>query len=234
MFYVFIILIIVLFGLQFFHRKLKKGYELSGISYPYKKRLVTISSILLLAYLTIISSTVKSSLNLPSVGNLNLFVFFIFIPSTIYQIYFLTYYVKNGVFPKSTWLHRFILIIIGLFLSIMLSKHLEKLAMSLFSESKITLVNAINSSMPKPCNMLESYQNDNNITKRFSKAKELYFNSEFFILSFHGGSIDIDGSTIFYRSDNKEWDIFHNDDINKIEDLQKSNKTLDRCVYPNG
>ncbi|PHS18869.1 MAG: hypothetical protein COA86_06760 [Kangiella sp.] len=234
MIYTIILFAFVLFATQITHAKLKKGYEASEGNYRYHKLLIFISFFLLLTYLVIIASVINSTVKIPSIGNLNIFAFLLVIPAFIYQLYFLVYRFTKNRFPKSKWLHRFLIIILGMILSIVTSKYLDQYAMHLFSKSRVDLIEAITASLPFPCDFLNSYEDKNKITNVFNKAKELYFNKQLFVITFHGGSIDIDGSTIFYRSDINYWDIFHNDNSDKRQLLQDLTHGFSRCVYPNG
>jgi len=233
MIYTIILFAFILFATQITHAKLKKGYEASEGNYRYHKLLIFISFFLLLTYLAIIVLVINSTVNIPSVGNLNIFAFLLVIPAFIYQLYFLAYRFAKNRFPKSKWLHRFSIIVLAIILSAVTSKYLNKYAMHLFSKNRIVLVETIAASLPSPCDALNFYQDENKITKIFNKAKELYFNKQLFIITFNGGSIDIDGSTIFYRSDMGRWEIFHNDNASKQEILQDLTNGLSRCVYPN-
>ena len=232
MIYTIALFILFLFVTQLTHRKLKKGNEKSVGDYRYNKLLILISLFLLLTYLAIIAFVINSTINIPSVGNLNIFAFLFVMPAFIYQLYFLAYRFAKSRFPKSKWLYRFLIIISGVIISVLSSKYLDSYAMHLFSKNKVVLIGRIVTSMPSPCKTLNIYQDENKITSVFNKAKELYFNKQLFIVTFNGGSIDIDGSTIFYRSDISEWDIFHNDNAKKQQALQELTNNLSRCIYP--
>jgi hypothetical protein len=60
-------------------------------------------------------------------------------------------------------------------------------------------------------------------------AGNLAYDRTRFVLSFGAGSIDIDGSTIFYDSTVGHWKLFHNDDTGDSGALDQRIEGLAAC-----
>jgi hypothetical protein len=57
----------------------------------------------------------------------------------------------------------------------------------------------------------------------------IHFLESRFVVSTRGGSIDIDGSTIYYDSEISEWDLFHNDNQTKVASFHLVIENSRRC-----
>jgi hypothetical protein len=57
----------------------------------------------------------------------------------------------------------------------------------------------------------------------------VYYNNDHeFLLLYPGGSIDIDGGTVYFHSRNGKWEIIHNDDPAKFDIFLVGDK-LENC-----
>ncbi len=88
------------------------------------------------------------------------------------------------------------------------------------------------SKQPLPDDLLDFLQ-----TSTISKSFNYYYGSAEFMLTTEGGSIDIDGSTLFYHSDYKQWHYIHNDLIDSqsegelINKFRQSKENLNKNSY---
>jgi len=57
----------------------------------------------------------------------------------------------------------------------------------------------------------------------------LHHDARRFVLRYHGGSIDIDGSTVYYDSQVGQWRLFHNDDKEAEAQLERLTEGLKEC-----
>ena len=67
-------------------------------------------------------------------------------------------------------------------------------------------------------------------TGRDRPAAKLKYDNKRFVLAFGGGSMDIDGSTIYYDSGAREWRKFHNDDAGASGVYAGLTQGLAECV----
>ncbi len=195
---------------------------------------LTISILLLVVYMGGTISIFVSSIAWPNVGNKISTFLYLLCPPIIFQSYFLVYSLIKRKLPVRRILARLLSIILGVFLSAQIMERGSTMAMQRFEQACLPLVEMIQENLPQPCNPEISYT-DHLPSKGESnqwdpgKSYHLYHDEKFFILTFPGGSIDIDGSTIYYFSKQGGWTIFHNDHKEKSNQLQGLLKGMEEC-----
>jgi hypothetical protein len=105
----------------------------------------------------------------------------------------------------------------GLVLATVLSAWASGLAMARFTRAYEPLVARIRANLAEPCADVAGYYElpsvvaYNRQTERERPAAKLNHDQKRFVVAWGGGSADIDGSTIYYDSDSRQWRKFHND-----------------------
>lgn len=122
-------------------------------------------------------------------------------------------------------------VIAGLFLIVPVYSVANKTAMKKFQSKYDPLVAQLQAEKNDLCRNMSDFIRTRKL-KGIKKPKALYYNNEYFILSFHGGSIDIDGSTITYNSKTGQWEIFHNQTEEKRRKLEGITKDMQNCFVP--
>ena len=90
------------------------------------------------------------------------------------------------------------------------------------------LVKLVRSYMPEPCGTAFEYYKKMDSKEKW-KIRGIMHDSDGFLLIFNGGSIDIDGSTIYYYSKENKWSYFHNDWVEARERLDDLSKDMKEC-----
>jgi len=119
-------------------------------------------------------------------------------------------------------------IILGLILGSQLPLYAQKVAIDHFIVNYQPLVESIHKHLPNPCSPQVPYENQNRLDIQKDMG-QLYHDGKHFILTFHGGSADIDGSTIYYHSKEGVFHIFHNDNKENADQLQKMLTGMTYC-----
>ena len=193
-----------------------------------------ISFLLLLIYIAGVGGVIYSDISWPNVGSKISIFLFLLCPGILFQSFFLAYSLIKRKFPaKRIWI-RLLSIVLGLFLSGQISEISSTIAMQRFEQACQPLVEMIQENLPQPCNPEIPY-----IDLVPSKGEKsmwhpgnrwhLWHDDKSFVLTFPGGSIDIDGSTIYYFSKQDTWTIFHNDSTEDSKQLQELLKGMEEC-----
>ena len=90
-------------------------------------------------------------------------------------------------------------------------------------ENKITICNRPEDEVDNPDSIRPQTQVRGTVWIHFSESR--------FVISTRGGSIDIDGSTIYYDSKEKEWRLFHNDHQAKMDSFNLLVEDFRRCKF---
>ena len=193
-----------------------------------------ISFLLLLIYIAGVGGVFYSNMSWPNVGSKANIFLFLFCPGILFQSFFLAYSLIKRKFPaKRIWI-RLLSIVLGLFLSAQISKISSAMAMQRFEQACQPLVEMIQENLPQPCDPEISYSDllphkGENSMWYPGNRWHLWHNEKSFVLTFPGGSIDIDGSTIYYFSKQGGWTIFHNDSTEDSKQLQELLKGMEEC-----
>jgi hypothetical protein len=124
-------------------------------------------------------------------------------------------------------LTRVITIPLGLMLAGLLHSGGSVLAMDGFERAYAPFVAQLGSSLPEACGAGAKYfaipaVAEFNQRTGSRPTGRLHHDDKRFVLSFGGGSIDIDGSTLYYDSESKRWRRYHND----IEEARAAHEKL--------
>jgi hypothetical protein len=173
---------------------------------------------LLLAYAAVVAwAFVDQSTEWPHVGSWDSLVFVLFCPGIVFQAVNLVFRWRKGRVLTRRWLVRLATIPAGLLLALMLTSWASALALSTFKRAYAPFVAEVGAHLTDPCPTatrafdIPAVADYNRRTGSESPVGKLRYDKRRFVLSFGGGSIDMDGSTIFYDSQAKTWRQFHND-----------------------
>jgi len=189
---------------------------------------LALSVLLLCGYFSVLGYLFYADTVWPHVGSLSIVLFLLMCPGILFQCYFLTYSLKKQKLPDKRILARILSVIFGLVLGSQIPLYAQKIAMDRFTESYQPLVVSIRENLPDPCNPQIPYENQNRLDKLKNMGK-LWHDKENFILTFHGRSADVDGSTIYFYSKDGEFKIFHNDSKAHSEDFEKLLTGMEAC-----
>jgi len=159
----------------------------------------------------------------PTTGSMVWFVLLISCPAFLYQFLLLAYTLKFK--QPLQWKYKlaFISLILGFFLAGGLLQYTQKSSLRKMSRAYRPVIAQILEKMPTPVcdkayfNTAEIVKYNGSIHRMIAKdghpLGELLYNDARFLLHFRAGSIDIAGSTLFYDSKVKHWQLFHNDNM---------------------
>ncbi|MCI5125354.1 MAG: hypothetical protein D3925_12980 [Candidatus Electrothrix sp. AR5] len=186
-----------------------------------------LTALLLVLYAVITLFVFLDGLRCPAVGSWNNLILFFTCPGLLVQLSLLIYSLSKKTLPSRFFIMRVMLTIIGIVLAVLVMKTSEHIAMRRFAAATEPLVQYVKKSMPAPCEPVYTYLQTNRPNTYFN-ISDLYYNDHEFLLLYHGGSIDIDGSTVYFHSKNSEWEIIHNDDSRK-PDIYLIGGKLEKC-----
>lgn len=112
---------------------------------------------------------------------------------------------------------------------------LDDVSMSRFERAFAPLTAEMHARMPKPCPPAANYSIPAELAAYLEESgaprapAELKHDARRFVLTLHGGSIDIDGSTLFYDSATGKWRKVHNDMLEKSGELRALASGLESC-----
>ena len=203
------------------------------------KKSLLLHWVLLVIYSSINIYTVYSlSHSWPNKGSFAWFLLIFFCPPFLYHFITLSYELavrKLFCWKKSL---RFATLIAGILLAGNLLQYAQNSSLRKFNRAYTPLIERIIKKMPEPCDgqyfqipKIATYNNKVNrlINHKGKPIGELLYNHHRFIVHFQGGSVDIDGSTIFYDSEIKQWQIFHNDEFSLLDDFNFRRIGLTKC-----
>ncbi len=205
-----------------------------GSGWTYQGSLL-ISFLLLLIYCGGVATVYFADVSWPHVGSKSAVFLFLLIPGILYQLYFLSFSLLKRKLPAKRLRARLLSIFLGLFLAAQLGQAVSHMAMKQFEQNCRPFVAMIEKNMPYPCGPSQSMYMDLLPHRRKNnmwfpgQRWHMYHNDQFFVLTFPGGSADIDGSTIYYSSQQGEWAIFHNDSKEDKKQLEELLKGMQIC-----
>ncbi|MDH3715721.1 MAG: hypothetical protein OET44_17940, partial [Gammaproteobacteria bacterium] len=127
-------------------------------------------------------------------------------------------------------------VVIGVPVALLLAQFSSTLSLKAFRDSYAPFITASRDNLPSPCAPALAILEDSTVaaynreTYHANRPKiTLYYDAKRFVASLPGGSIDIDGSTIYYDSRGNEWLRFHNDDRQGRERLSALIEGLEEC-----
>ena len=161
--------------------------------------------------------------------------FIVFCPGILYRTTSLLFTWRTKRLMPRRALVRIAAIPAGLFLGMALTGWASERATAGFTRAYAPFVAEVQASLADPCRSPGRYfalptVAAYNARTRDRPAAQLNHDKTRFLLSFGAGSIDIDGSRIFYDSTVKEWQKFHNDDTGASADFNRRTEGLAECV----
>ena len=130
------------------------------------------------------------------------------------------------------FLARAALLVAGLALWGAICDGLDSVSMARFERAFAPLIGELHTRMPKPCPPAAGYRIAPELAAYLDETgaprapAELKRDAQRFVLSMHGGSIDIDGSTLFYDSAARKWHKVHNDMLEQNGELRALTEAL--------
>jgi len=196
----------------------------------------TTRSTALLALYTAIVGWVfyEQSMSWPHEGSWALVAYVFLCPGILFQSFGLAYDRRTGRPLTRRALARVVTIPLGLLLAALLGAWASALAMRCFEQAYAPFVSHIAANLADPCAPAAKYFEIpavaayNRQTGSRPTARLKHDNKRF-VLSFSGGSIDIDGSTIYYDSGAGAWRKFHNDRVDEAGAFSKLTEGLADC-----
>lgn len=134
-------------------------------------------------------------------------------------------------------LERVLSVIVGVPLALVLSQVSEALAFKRFQDNYAAFVQEVQSQLPAPCVPALAFLDtpeiaDYNRNTYFVNRPRvtIYYAPERIVISLPGGSIDIDGSTLYFDSTSAQWQHFHNDDRQARVRFEALVENLEDCL----
>ena len=182
------------------------------------KSFIWISAALLTAYTAIVAwVSYNMSISWPHEGSWADIVLWFLCPGIVFQAFSIIYTWRTRRRLVRRTQTRIITIPAGLLAAVALSNFASALAMDSFERAYAPYVAEIGANLAAPCLPGARYFESASVAaynlesdNRHPKAR-LRYDTQRFVLAFSGGSMDIDGSTIYYDSNTKQWNKFHND-----------------------
>jgi hypothetical protein len=163
-------------------------------------------------------------------------VLYLACPGLFFHTFRLVFRWRTGRLPARRWLLRLFTIPAGLVLATVLSAWASQLAMTRFTRAYEPFVARIAANLAAPCGdaagyyALPSVVAYNRQAQRERPAGKLHHDQKRFVVTWGAGSIDIDGSTIYYVSDSRRWELIHNDVAAASESHTRRTAGLAECT----
>lgn len=204
-----------------------------------EKKYLLLHWILLISYGCINLFAVYSSMySWPTQGSFIWFLLIIFCPFFLYHLVFIGCVTVLNIRPHWKKSYLFLTIISGILLAGGVLQITQKISLARFKTAYSPMVFQVQQKMPFPCNahyfeIPAVYRYNHSVTQKLLwKGKPtggLLYNPQRFVLYFRAGSVDMDNSTIFYDSEIKNWQFFHNDEVAEAENFAARSKNLSLC-----
>jgi len=202
-----------------------------------RKPRILLSAVLLAAYAMAVAWVFyQQSMAWPHEGSMAYLVFFLLCPGIVFQLFNLAYMLRTARWLTRRALTRLVTIPLGLVMAALLANWASTLAMSGFEQAYVPFVTQVRANLPDPCRATGSYFQApavaayNLRTSRYRRPAKLHHDSKRFVLAFQGGSIDIDGSTMYHDSGTGAWRKFHNDSVDAQQAYAGLTAGLAECV----
>jgi hypothetical protein len=172
----------------------------------------------------------------PHVGSYVQFVFFLATPGILFHAVKLAFLWRVKRPPARRWLVRLFTIPAGLFLAGALVSAADGRARASFERAYAPFLAQVEAHLADACGRtaelyaLPSVVAFNRGAGLERPGAKLSYDRQRFVLAFGGGSIDIDGSTIYFDSKTGSWSQFHNDDKEATAAYEKLTAGLSECI----
>jgi hypothetical protein len=205
------------------------------------KRRVVVSAALLAAYAAIVGwAFYGQATSWPHEGSWALVAYVFLCPGIVFQALNLLYRRLKGRALARRMLTRLVTVPVGVMLAAFLAVSGSALAMRGFEQAYGPFVAQLAADLAGACATgakhfgIASVAAYNRQAGRERPQAKLRHDGKRFVVSLSGGSIDIDGSTIYYDSVARAWGKFHNDDAGKSGAFAKLTEGLAECVLRAG
>ncbi|MEY4768995.1 MAG: hypothetical protein RL637_1634 [Pseudomonadota bacterium] len=173
----------------------------------------------------------------PTQGSVIWYLLLIFCPAFLYHLTFISYVLISHQPPQWSRLFRLMTLIVGILFAGGLLQYTQKKALKRFKKAYAPLVEKIQHQMPTPCAINYSkipeiihYNRSISSVDSQSSLPKLFYNSQKFVIYFRAGSVDMDNSTLFYDSIDKNWQFFHNSDTASYQQFIQKTIGLTSCL----
>jgi len=136
------------------------------------------------------------------------------------------------------WLARGVAFVAGGFAAASVWQVLDAASMSRFSAAIAPFVKAVQANAAAPCPPAAQYAPDAALREYLvssgfpSPRATIHHDGKRLVLSFPGGSADIDGSTLWYDAGAPGWNKFHNDNRERADAFGALVKGMQECRFP--
>ncbi len=196
-------------------------------SRPLKFSLKTVNYILLAISLAVTIrfslSVVLNPLNGPRFGSFipMMFAIAIFIACSFA---ILKQYIQERKYRNlASIIQGFFMLVLPIMVMANLNKVADRKGVSLISQSMVPLIKALDHYTAKnlhpPLDITDMLAHI-----EYGRPVSYYYGKKEYLIACRGGSIDIDGTTIFYSSENKKWNLVHNDELLEKTPMGRSAK----------
>ncbi|HET9404945.1 MAG TPA: hypothetical protein VFO57_10225 [Burkholderiales bacterium] len=196
----------------------------SAESQPVSRSGTAVSVMLLVAYVTVVAWVFyEQSASWPHEGSMAYLVLFLLCPGIVFQSVSLAYNWRTRLRLTRRALTRLVTIPLGLVIAAVLASWASTLAMSGFEQAYVPFVAKVGANPADACRSAVEFFGISSVAAYNRRAGrehpfgKLHHDGKRFVLAFHGGSADIDGSTISYDSGARTWRKFHNDNSSARE-----------------
>ncbi len=203
------------------------------------KKYLLLNWVLLISYGCIILFAVYSSIYCwPTKGSVIWFLVIIFCPPFLYHLVFIGYALIFNQLLHWKKSYRLITLVTGILLAGGLLQLTQTLSLARFKTAYSPLVKQIQAKMPTPCaadyfEIPQVHAYNLSVTQKILQQKKplgaLYYNPQRFVLCFRAGSVDVAGSSLVYDSRTKQWDFFHQSEIQAIDKFNVQINKLIKC-----
>jgi hypothetical protein len=194
------------------------------------------SLILLAVYaVVVVWAFYEQATSWPHVGSWAFVAYVFLCPGILFQAVSLVYLRWKGRPITRRWLVRLGTIPAGLVIAALLGQSAEALSQSAFEQAYAPFVSRVGASFPDPCAATGYFQIPavvafNESADRLQPRARLRHDGKRFVLAFSGGSIDMDGSVVYYDSGAAGWRKFHNNDAAGQKVFDDLTAGLQECV----
>jgi hypothetical protein len=170
----------------------------------------------------------------PHEGSWAAFAYLFLCPGIVFQTFALIYARLTRRPLKRRALARVATIPLGLVIAAVLGEWGSTLAMGGFERAYTPFAAQVGANLVEPCGGGAKYFAIPAVAAYNGQAgrqptANLKYDGKRFVVSFSGGSFDIDGSTIYFDSDAKRWHKFHNDSTIASQKFEKLTEGLAEC-----
>ena len=172
----------------------------------------------------------------PNAGSWYLLPYFYLLPGIFNRMFRLInrFYLKKHE-RRYRWSFSLLSVVVGSLLTGNISSLASDIAMDRFERAYQAVADALHANEIRACEKPGDEVDIPDAIRPAIKGPEtiwIHYLESGFVISTRGGAIDIDGSTIYYDSTKKQWDLFHNDNQAKAESYHLVIEDSRRCKFP--